>query len=144
LKENPEVTPLGGTEKAAMSDDDEVGDYEMPEADEAELADEPEYNPESEILTTDEAEATATPTEPKERRTTRFMTKYERARVLGVRARQISMNAPLMVEPEGETDPLQIALKELREQKLPLIIRRYLPDGSFEDWAIDELVVDHS
>jgi DNA-directed RNA polymerase I, II, and III subunit RPABC2 len=54
------------------------------------------------------------------------------------------MNAPLMVEPEGETDPLQIALKELREQKIPLIIRRYLPDGSFEDWAIDELVVDHS
>lgn len=45
-----------------------------------------------------------------------------------------------MVEHEGETDPLQIAMKELRERKIPLLIRRYLPDGSFEDWAVDELV----
>ena len=52
------------------------------------------------------------------------------------------MNAPIMVELEGETDPLQIALKELREKKIPLIIRRYLPDGSFEDWGIDELIID--
>ena len=40
-----------------------------------------------------------------------------------------SMNAPVLVDLEGETDPLQIALKELREKKIPLIIRRYLPDG---------------
>ena len=52
------------------------------------------------------------------------------------------MNAPIMVELEGETDPLEIAQKELRERKTPIIIRRYLPDGSFEDWSIDELVVD--
>ena len=43
---------------------------------------------------------------------------------------------------EGETDPLQIAQKELRERKIPIVIRRYLPDGSYEDWAIDELIVD--
>ena len=36
------------------------------------------------------------------------MTKYERARVLGTRALQIAMCAPVMVELEGETDPLQI------------------------------------
>jgi len=53
------------------------------------------------------------------------------------------MNAPLMVDAEGETDSLQIAMKELRERKIPLIIRRYLPDGSYEDWAIHELVIDH-
>ena len=39
----------------------------------------------------------------------------------------------------NETDPLKIAMKELRERKIPMIIRRYLPDGSFEDWNIDEL-----
>ncbi|KAF4323127.1 hypothetical protein BBO99_00002678 [Phytophthora kernoviae] len=65
--------------------------------------------------------------------TTRYMTKYERARVLGTRALQISMNAPVMVDIEGETDPLKIAMKELRERKIPIIIRRYLPDHSFED-----------
>ncbi|XP_075263203.1 DNA-directed RNA polymerases I, II, and III subunit RPABC2-like isoform X3 [Convolutriloba macropyga] len=79
---------------------------------------------------------------PKEKRiTTPFMTKYERARILGTRALQISMCAPVMVELEGETDPLQIALKELKARKIPIIIRRYLPDGSYEDWEINELVV---
>lgn len=63
------------------------------------------------------------------RTTTPFMTKYERARILGTRALQISMNAPVLVDLEGETDPLQIAIKELREKKIPLIVRRYLPDG---------------
>ena len=79
---------------------------------------------------------------PSERITTRYLTKYERARVLGTRALQISMNAPVMVDLDGLTDPLKIAMKELRERKIPIIIRRYLPDGSHEDWKIDELIVD--
>lgn len=62
----------------------------------------------------------------------------------GTRALQIAMGAPVMVELEGETDPLEIARKELKAQKIPIIIRRYLPDGSFEDWAVDELIItDH-
>ncbi|ODN06281.1 DNA-directed RNA polymerases I, II, and III subunit RPABC2 [Orchesella cincta] len=73
--------------------------------------------------------------------TTPYMTKYERARVLGTRALQIAMCAPVMVELEGETDPLQIAMKELKLRKIPIIIRRYLPDHSYEDWAIDELII---
>jgi len=77
-----------------------------------------------------------------QRITTRYLTKYERARVLGTRALQISMNAPVMVDLDGETDPLKIAEKELRERKIPIIIRRYLPDGSHEDWAVDELIID--
>ncbi|XP_022891055.1 DNA-directed RNA polymerases II, IV and V subunit 6A-like [Olea europaea var. sylvestris] len=65
------------------------------------------------------------------RKTSKYMTKYERARILGTRALQISMNAPVMVELEGETDPLEIAMKELRERKIPFTIRRYLPDGRY-------------
>ncbi|XP_013073066.1 DNA-directed RNA polymerases I, II, and III subunit RPABC2-like isoform X2 [Biomphalaria glabrata] len=80
--------------------------------------------------------------EPQKRITTKYMTKYERARVLGTRALQIAMCAPVMVELEGETDPLVIAMKELKARKVPFIIRRYLPDGSFEDWALDELIID--
>ncbi|KAK9317885.1 DNA-directed RNA polymerase [Lipomyces starkeyi] len=81
---------------------------------------------------------------PKEKRTTTpYMTKYERARILGTRALQISMNAPVLVDLEGETDPLQIAMKELAQKKIPLIVRRYLPDGSYEDWASDELIVEN-
>uniref|UniRef100_A0A671DSH2 DNA-directed RNA polymerases I, II, and III subunit RPABC2 n=2 Tax=Boreoeutheria TaxID=1437010 RepID=A0A671DSH2_RHIFE len=73
--------------------------------------------------------------------TTPYMTKYERARVLGTRALQIAMCAPVMVELEGETDPLLIAMKELKARKIPIIIRRYLPDGSYEDWGVDELII---
>ena len=83
----------------------------------------------------------ATAMDKTQRMTTRYLTKYEKARVLGTRALQLSLNAPPMVELEGETDPLQIANKELREGKIPLIIRRFLPDGSFEDWSLDELIV---
>jgi DNA-directed RNA polymerase I, II, and III subunit RPABC2 len=52
------------------------------------------------------------------------------------------MNAPVMVELEGETDPFEIAKKELRERVIPLIIRRNFPDGSYEDWPIDEMIVE--
>ncbi|XP_060676006.1 DNA-directed RNA polymerases II, IV and V subunit 6A isoform X2 [Ziziphus jujuba] len=63
----------------------------------------------------DETPGDAVETEDKEeqepvekpRKTSKFMTKYERARILGTRAVQISMNAPVMVELEGETDPLE-------------------------------------
>src|SRR3989338_2455360 len=52
---------------------------------------------------------------PQRRMTTPHLTKYERARVLGTRALQISMNAPTLVELDpGQSDPLQIAMKELQ------------------------------
>ncbi|KAI9139543.1 RNA polymerase, subunit omega/K/RPB6, partial [Paraphysoderma sedebokerense] len=72
--------------------------------------------------------------------TTPYMTKYEKARILGTRALQISMNAPVLVDLNGESDPLIIANKELLEKKIPLIVRRHLPDGSYEDWRVDELI----
>ena len=72
--------------------------------------------------------------------TSPFMTKYERARILGTRALQISKNAPLTIIPEpGETDPYRLAERELAERKIPFIIRRFLPNGDFEDWRISEL-----
>lgn len=85
--------------------------------------------------------AVAGPVEKSKRITTPYLTKYERARVLGARALQLSMSAPVMVELDGERDPLKIAEKELRENKIPIIIRRYLPDGSFEDWSLNELIL---
>lgn len=46
-----------------------------------------------------------------------------------------SMNAPVLVALDAsDYDPLEIAKKELAQKKIPLIIRRFLPDGSYEDW----------
>ena len=70
------------------------------------------------------------------------MTKFERARVIGTRALQISKNAPVLVDLGDEDhDPIAIAEKELAERKIPFVIRRYLPDGSFENWRVAELEI---
>lgn len=74
--------------------------------------------------------------------TSPYMTKFEKARVIGTRALQISMNAPITIPLDGESDPLIIAEMELYQKTIPFIIRRYLPDGSYEDWKIQELIID--
>ncbi|KAI8644541.1 putative Rpo26-18kD subunit of DNA-directed RNA polymerases I, II, III [Parasitella parasitica] len=77
-----------------------------------------------------------------ERITIPHLTKYERARILGTRALQISLNAPVMIDIDGESDALKIANRELREKKIPLIVRRFMPDGTYEDWKVKDLIVD--
>lgn len=77
-----------------------------------------------------------------ERVTTNVLTKYERGRILGARATQIADNAPVLIALEGEVDPYMIAYKELQQRLIPFVVRRYLPDGTYEDWAINELEVD--
>eukprot|EP01066_Platyproteum_vivax_P014054 Platyproteum_vivax@DN6324_c0_g2_i2.p1 len=78
---------------------------------------------------------------PKPRLTSPYMTKFEKARILGTRALQISMNAPLTIDPPlGITDPLVIAEQELGAKKIPFVVRRFLPDGTYEDWSVAELI----
>mmetsp|Transcript_33875 Transcript_33875/g.77056 ORF Transcript_33875/g.77056 Transcript_33875/m.77056 type:complete len:120 (-) Transcript_33875:80-439(-) len=88
----------------------------------------------------DDAQEAAPKASEGPRKTTPYLTKYEKARILGARALQLSMNAPVMVELDGETDPLLIAEKELIERVVPFVIRRFLPDGTFEDWRVAELL----
>ena len=79
----------------------------------------------------------------KERETSRFLTKFERAKILGERAIEISNGAKVRVTVEkGVWDPMLIAEKELRERKINYIVRRYLPDGTYEDWNVNELIFD--
>ena len=70
-----------------------------------------------------------------------YMTKYEKARILGLRATQINMGSPVFINTNGETDSLRIALMELRQRKIPFKIRRPLPDGTHEDWSVNDLIV---
>jgi len=66
------------------------------------------------------------------------MTRYERARILGTRSLQLAMGAMPTVEMGDLTDMLEVARKELREKKIPMVIRRYMPDGSFEEWDAND------
>jgi len=68
------------------------------------------------------------------------ITRFEKARIVGARALQISMGAPLLIEaPKGLTRPIDLALKELEAEVLPITIRRRLPDGQFQDIPIQWL-----
>lgn len=73
-------------------------------------------------------------------KTTAYLTKYEKARVLGTRAMQIAQGAPVHTDVGTEKDPLNIAEMELEKNETPLIIRRHLPDGTFEDVAVRNLL----
>jgi DNA-directed RNA polymerase I, II, and III subunit RPABC2 len=78
----------------------------------------------------------------RERKTIPILSKYERTRVVGERAIQISMGAPPLVEVGNLENPVDIAEKELREKKIPYIIKRVLPNGLIEMWRVDELRID--
>ena len=69
-----------------------------------------------------------------------FLTKYEKTRVIGQRAKQIEHGAtPFVSVPPNIIDSHLIAEMELQEKKIPFIIRRPLPNGSFEYWDINDL-----
>lgn len=77
-----------------------------------------------------------------ERMTSKKITKYELVRILGDRAKQISLNAKIMIKDITITNPIDIAIEELKAGVLPLKIRRHLPDGSYEEWKLSELEFD--
>ena len=69
------------------------------------------------------------------------LTRFERARIVGARALQISLGAPILVElPPRMSDPIDIALMELRDGALPMTLRRVLPDRTHQDIALSELL----
>lgn len=75
-------------------------------------------------------------------RTLPFLTKYERARVLGERAKQLNSGAkPFVNVDENVIDGYLIAIKELEEKKIPFIIRRPLPNGASEYWKLKDLEI---
>lgn len=75
-------------------------------------------------------------------KTNPIMTKYEIARVLGARSKQINSGANIFVKTiENVIDGYYIALQELREKKVPFIIRRPIPGGKCEYWNISDLEI---
>ena len=69
-----------------------------------------------------------------------FLTKYERTRVLGQRAKQINAGAKAFVKiPENIIDGHLIAELELAQKRIPFIIRRPLPGNGSEYWHLKDL-----
>ena len=67
------------------------------------------------------------------------LSKFEKVRILGQRAEQISMGAPPLVDIKGLTDALSIAEKEFREKKIPFIVERSYPDGTIRKTKLSDM-----
>ena len=71
-----------------------------------------------------------------------FLTRYEKARIVGARALQISFGAPILIEkPKNMIDPIKIAQLELKSKILPLTLRREYPSGEYADIPINKLLL---
>jgi DNA-directed RNA polymerase I, II, and III subunit RPABC2 len=74
-------------------------------------------------------------------RTYPFLTNFERTKIIGLRANQISKGSvPFIVIPPHITDVRDIARLELEQKRLPYIIKRPLPNGTFEYWRLVDLL----
>ena len=76
--------------------------------------------------------------EKKPKKTIPLLTKFEKARIMGVRLQQLAYGAKPRVDTTNLRSINEIVEKELLERKIPFIIRRTLPNGSYEDWKLEE------
>ena len=75
-------------------------------------------------------------------RTYPFLTQYERTKIIGLRANQLSKgSAPYVAVPKHITDVRDIARMELEQKRLPFIIKRPLPNGTYEYWRLSDLLI---
>lgn len=71
-----------------------------------------------------------------------FLTQYEKTKILGFRTNQLSMGArPYIAVPDHVSDLREIARLELEARRLPIILKRPMPDGTFEMWRLSDLLI---
>ncbi|MEO9295413.1 MAG: DNA-directed RNA polymerase subunit K [Nitrososphaera sp.] len=67
-----------------------------------------------------------------------WLTRFERARITGSRALQLSLGAPpLIAPPEGANTSIALAIAEVEKKALPISIRRVLPNGIYQDIPLE-------
>ena len=75
-------------------------------------------------------------------RTYPFLTNFEKTKIIGLRANQISKGSvPFVSVPKHITDVRDIARLELEQKRLPFIVKRPLPNGQFEYWRLTDLLI---
>jgi len=67
------------------------------------------------------------------------LTRFEKARIMGSRALQLSLGAPPFIDfSKNISTSLEIAMEELHQKVIPIVIRRTLPNGDYQNIAIDQ------
>ncbi len=68
-----------------------------------------------------------------------MLTRFEKARIMGARALQLSLGAPVFIEiPKNATTSLEIAMEELKQRIIPIVIKRTLPNGDYQNIPLDK------
>jgi DNA-directed RNA polymerase I, II, and III subunit RPABC2 len=69
--------------------------------------------------------------------------KYERVKIVGLRSEQLQRGADPYVEIDLSKPfiPREVAMEELRQRKLPFMIKRTLPNGVDEYWRLDDMII---
>ena len=68
-----------------------------------------------------------------------ILTRFEKARIMGARALQLSLGAPVFIEiPKNATTSLEIAMEELKQRVIPIVIKRTLPNGDYQNISLDK------
>jgi DNA-directed RNA polymerase I, II, and III subunit RPABC2 len=95
------------------------------------------------IINNDASTSSSSDTSQSHHRTTKYLTTFEEIKVLGARAMQLRNNAEPLVEVigNGRDTPMDVAKRELHAKRLKFIVRRFLPDGTFEDRRVDQLEI---
>ena len=67
------------------------------------------------------------------------LTRFEKARIMGARALQLSLGAPVFIEiPKNATTSLEIAMEELKLRVIPIVIKRTLPNGDYQNISLEQ------
>lgn len=81
----------------------------------------------------------------RKKETSPFMNRFEITKLIGIRAQQLACGMQPCVSFDPDiTNTEFIAIQELLQKKMPLIVRRYLPNGVYEDWRVNELIIPDS
>ena len=68
------------------------------------------------------------------------LSKYEKAKIIGIRVNQLNCGANAFVSEQNlNIDKVLVVERELKEKKLPFIIKRPIPNGKFEYWNVNDL-----
>jgi DNA-directed RNA polymerase I, II, and III subunit RPABC2 len=72
-----------------------------------------------------------------------YLTIFEKTKIIGFRANQLAHDARPLIDPVPPhiTDVLDIARLELEQKRLPFILKRPMPDGTYEYWRLSDLMI---
>jgi len=127
--EKPKKKGIKNKKKLDTEDDSKIEDEEC-EYDYSEIYDEKKEEPSVVV------EASQRITLPK-------LTKYEKVRLIGTRAKQISLGAKVMIKNTMGMNSIDIAKLELEHKMIPMKVKRILPDNKIEIWKLSELDIDN-